>query len=92
MRGKELLEKELRRIQRRGLGDVSDKLLLAVAADFQYQDLEDFYAAVVKAAYANAGLAVPTNIFGDPNNPTVPAYIFAAPGTATATDAFGRPT
>jgi GTP pyrophosphokinase len=46
VRGKELLEKELRRIQRRGLGDVSEKLLLAVAADFQYQELEDFYAAV----------------------------------------------
>ncbi|HEV7837063.1 MAG TPA: TonB-dependent receptor plug domain-containing protein, partial [Gemmatimonadaceae bacterium] len=50
------------------------------------------YAAVMKASYQNAGLAVPTNIYGDPNNPTVPAYIFAAPGTATATDAFGRPT
>ncbi len=50
------------------------------------------YAAVMKASYVNAGLAVPTNIFGDPNNQTVPAYIFAAPGTATATDAFGRPT
>ncbi|MDQ6871513.1 MAG: SusC/RagA family TonB-linked outer membrane protein [Gemmatimonadota bacterium] len=50
------------------------------------------YAAVVKASYLNAGLKVPTNIFGDPNNPTVPAYIYAAPGTATATDAFGRPT
>jgi guanosine-3',5'-bis(diphosphate) 3'-pyrophosphohydrolase len=46
VRGKELLEKELRRIQRRGLGDVSEKLLLAVAADFQYQELDDFYAAV----------------------------------------------
>jgi GTP pyrophosphokinase len=46
VRGKELLEKELRRIQRRGLGDVSNKLLLAVAADFQYQELDDFYAAV----------------------------------------------
>ena len=50
------------------------------------------YGAVMKASYVNAGLKVPTNIYGDPNNQTVPAYIFAAPGTATATDAFGRPT
>jgi TonB-linked SusC/RagA family outer membrane protein len=50
------------------------------------------YAKVLKASYQNAGLAVPTNIFGDPNSPSVPAYIFAAPGTSTATDAFGRPT
>ncbi|HXA42548.1 MAG TPA: bifunctional (p)ppGpp synthetase/guanosine-3',5'-bis(diphosphate) 3'-pyrophosphohydrolase [Candidatus Solibacter sp.] len=46
VRGKELLEKELRRIQRRGLSDVSDKMLLAVAGDFQYQELDDFFAAV----------------------------------------------
>ena len=26
---------------------------------------------------------IPTNIYGDPNNPTVPAYIFAAAGTLT---------
>ena len=50
------------------------------------------YAAVVKASYLNAGRAVPTNIYGDPNNPSIPNYIFAAPGTATATDGFGRPT
>ena len=46
VRGKELLEKELRRIQRRGLSDVNDKMLLAVAGDFQYQELDDFFAAV----------------------------------------------
>src|SRR6266480_4962891 len=50
------------------------------------------YGQVMKASYVNAGLPVPTNIYGDPNNKTVPAYIFAAPGTATATDAYGRPT
>ena len=50
------------------------------------------YAAVQRQAYLNAGEAPPTNIFGDPNNPTIPAYFYAAPGTVTATDAFGRPT
>ena len=34
------------------------------------------YFQVVKTAYQNAGLAVPTNIYGDPNNPSVPAYIW----------------
>ena len=49
------------------------------------------YFQVLKTAYGNAGLAVPTNIYGDPNNPTVPAYTFAAPSTRTGVDAFGRP-
>ena len=49
------------------------------------------YFQVVKQSYLNAGLPVPTNIFGDPNNPSVPDYTFAAPGTATGTDVFGRP-
>ena len=34
------------------------------------------YFQVVKASYVNAGLPVPTNIYGDANNPTVPAYIW----------------
>ena len=50
------------------------------------------YFQVLKTAYTNAGLAVPTNIYGDPNNPSVPVYTFAAPSTRTGTDAFGRPT
>jgi TonB-linked SusC/RagA family outer membrane protein len=48
------------------------------------------YAAVVKASYVNAGQAVPTNIFGDPNNPQVPAYIYASTAATTATDSYGR--
>lgn len=59
------------------------------------------YFQVMKASYLNAGLPVPTNIFGDPNNPTVPAFIFPndcvkTPDgpcvNATEKDAFGRPT
>jgi TonB-linked SusC/RagA family outer membrane protein len=34
------------------------------------------YFQVVKASYQNAGLAVPTNIYGSVTNPVVPAYIF----------------
>ena len=49
--------------------------------DFLITNSLDYFQ-VVKASYVNAGLPVPTNIYGDPNNPTVPAYIFAAPGTA----------
>jgi TonB-dependent starch-binding outer membrane protein SusC len=50
------------------------------------------YAAVQRQAYLNAGETPPSNIYGDPNNPTVPAFFYAAPGTVTATDAWGRPT
>ena len=48
------------------------------------------YYAVEKASYQNAGLPVPTNIFGDPNNPTVPTYTYAAPGTGATTNSFGQ--
>src|SRR3954468_15728507 len=47
------------------------------------------YFQVVKQSYLNAGKAVPTNIYGDPNNPSVPQYIYA---TGAATDVWGRPT
>ena len=50
------------------------------------------YFKVEKLSYENAGLPVPTNIFGDPSNPTVPKYTYAGPGTFTGTDAYGRPT
>jgi TonB-dependent starch-binding outer membrane protein SusC len=47
------------------------------------------------ARYTNAGQAIPqflTQLFGDPNNPTVPAYVYAAPGTVTGRDQWNRPT
>ena len=59
-----------------------DKFLLTDALD---------YFKIVKTSYLNAGLPVPTNIYGDPNNPTVPDFTFAAPGTIITRDAFGRP-
>jgi TonB-dependent starch-binding outer membrane protein SusC len=34
------------------------------------------YHEIVKRSYEAAGQAVPTNIYGDPNNPQVPAYIW----------------
>jgi TonB-dependent starch-binding outer membrane protein SusC len=60
--------------------------------DFLITNSLDYFQ-VVKASYVNAGRAkdIPTNVYGDPNNPTIPAYEFAAPGTFTGTDAFGRP-
>ncbi len=68
--------------------------------DFLITDALDYFK-VVKASYENAGLAVPTNVYGDPNSPTIPNYIFplncSAPGTGncaavTAIDKYGRPT
>ena len=43
--------------------------------DFLIQNSLDYFQ-VVKASYLNAGLPVPTNIYGDPNSPKVPAYIW----------------
>jgi TonB-linked SusC/RagA family outer membrane protein len=50
------------------------------------------YFQVLKAAYQNAGelSGIPTNIYGDPNNPTLPAYIFAGPVTNPVTNSFGQ--
>jgi TonB-dependent starch-binding outer membrane protein SusC len=55
------------------------------------------YFEVLKRTYGNAGQPVPPEyvaIYGDVNNPTVPAYTYvdAACNCVTARDAFGRPT
>jgi TonB-linked SusC/RagA family outer membrane protein len=58
------------------------------------------YFRVMRASYENAGDSIPTNIYGDPNNPSLPVYIWpnACPATAacsgvvTGVDAFGRAT
>ena len=60
--------------------------------DFLLTSALDYYK-VVKASYDGASLPVPadvTAIYGDPNNPTVPAYIFAASSTFSGKDAFGH--
>lgn len=38
------------------------------------------YHEVIKRSYENAGQPVPTNIYGDPNNPTIPNYIWPNDG------------
>jgi TonB-dependent starch-binding outer membrane protein SusC len=48
------------------------------------------YFQVLKQSYLNAGLPVPTSIYGDPNNPTVPNYTYATPSAVLTKDAFGR--
>jgi TonB-dependent SusC/RagA subfamily outer membrane receptor len=58
--------------------------------DFLINNALDYFQ-VVKTSFTNAKLAVPTNIFGDPNNPSVPTYTYAADNTYTTKDAFGRP-
>jgi TonB-dependent SusC/RagA subfamily outer membrane receptor len=52
--------------------------------DFLISNSLDYYK-VVKAAYTNAGLPVPTNIYGDPNNPSIPKFIFDDPSTMVRT-------
>jgi len=48
-----------------------DKILIQDALD---------YHEIVRQSHVNAGLAVPTNIYGDPNNPSVPNYIWPNDG------------
>ena len=58
------------------------------------------YFKVMKASYENAGDPVPTNIYGNPAAPSVPAYIWpngcpatsACTGVVTGVDAYGRAT
>ncbi|HYM50154.1 MAG TPA: bifunctional (p)ppGpp synthetase/guanosine-3',5'-bis(diphosphate) 3'-pyrophosphohydrolase [Candidatus Limnocylindrales bacterium] len=45
-KGKELLDKEFRRMQQRTLASLGDERVLALAAEFHFQDLNDFFAAV----------------------------------------------
>jgi TonB-linked SusC/RagA family outer membrane protein len=59
--------------------------------DFLITNALDYFQ-VVKQSYLNAGQPVPTAVYGDPNNPTVPAYIYADPSAVIAKDAYGRPT
>ena len=57
-----------------------DKILTLNALD---------YFNVVKTAYQNAGTAVPRNIYGDPNSPSVPAYIWPNDGKGQSCTAAG---
>jgi TonB-linked SusC/RagA family outer membrane protein len=49
--------------------------------DILIQNSLDYFE-VMKTSYLNAGLAVPQHIYGDPNNPSVPAYIWPNNGVA----------
>jgi TonB-linked SusC/RagA family outer membrane protein len=57
--------------------------------DFLMTNSMDYFQ-VYRLGYLNAGLAVPTSIYGDPNNPTLPAYLYANPATITGRDAYNR--
>lgn len=51
------------------------------------------YFRVLKAAYDNAGVPIPsslTAIWGDPNNPSVAPYTYAVPGAIVATNQWGQ--
>ncbi|MDQ6885049.1 MAG: bifunctional (p)ppGpp synthetase/guanosine-3',5'-bis(diphosphate) 3'-pyrophosphohydrolase [Candidatus Dormibacteraeota bacterium] len=45
-KGKELLDKEFRRIQQRALASIGDERLLELAKEFRFMTLDDFYAAI----------------------------------------------
>jgi TonB-linked SusC/RagA family outer membrane protein len=48
------------------------------------------YFQVLKQRYLNAGQAVPTGVYGDPNNPSIPNYTYADPSAVLTKDAYGR--
>ncbi len=58
--------------------------------DFLITNALDYFQ-IIKASYLNAGLPVPTNIYGDPSNPTIPAYTFASNAATLTKDQWGRP-
>jgi GTP pyrophosphokinase len=45
-KGKELLDKEFRRMQQRALASIGDERILELAREFRFTDLNDFYAAI----------------------------------------------
>ncbi|MGH9895262.1 MAG: hypothetical protein ACREA0_25410, partial [bacterium] len=53
--------------------------------DFLITDALEYFE-IVRQSYVNAGLAVPRNVYGDPNNPTVPAYIWPNDAVNQTTD------
>ena len=57
--------------------------------DFLILNSMDYFE-VVKRSYENAGLAVPTNIYGSASSPAVPEYIW--PNNCGPLDADGKPT
>jgi TonB-linked SusC/RagA family outer membrane protein len=48
------------------------------------------YFQVLKQRYINAGLPVPTGVYGDPNNPSIPNYYYADPSAILTKDTYGR--
>ncbi len=52
--------------------------------DFLMLDALEYHE-FLKRTYENAGLPVPENIYGDPNNPTIPAYIWPNDGISQTT-------
>lgn len=58
--------------------------------DILVQNSLDYWA-VMSTAMTNAGLAIPQNIYGNPNNPTVPVYIWPNNGSAQTCPTPGGP-
>ncbi|MEJ2240307.1 MAG: TonB-dependent receptor, partial [Gemmatimonadales bacterium] len=59
--------------------------------DFLILDALEYHE-ILKRSYENAGLPVPQNIYGDPDNPTIPAYIRPNDGIHQTTDTLDRST
>jgi TonB-linked SusC/RagA family outer membrane protein len=58
--------------------------------DFLIQNALQYHE-IVKQSHLNAKDTVPTVVYGDPNNPTIPLFTYAEPSLVLTRDAFGRP-
>ncbi len=71
---------------RAGAPEVSVDIRTGIASpvrgydDFLILDALEYHE-VVRRAHVNAGLAVPTNIYGNPNSPSIPNYVWPNDGT-----------
>ena len=75
-KGREALDKEFKRLRQQALGSVKDDRILELAQDFNYQSVDDFFAAV---GYGDVSARGAVLRFSDREDPPAPDEGVAAP-------------